>query len=401
MWNNVKAKVMGLKILHGFCNYCTQRHASVGVWVKRTPEKHRRCGQVHGKTRLFATRNYLSTEPPWRVLFFGTDDFAVESLKLLSASRNSNDRVVESLEVVTLSNDVPVKKFADQNKLPVHVWPLGDLQGRFDVGVVVSFGCLLREGLINQFPCGILNVHPSLLPRWRGPAPVFHTILHGDTITGVSVMQIRPKRFDVGPILHQEIYQVPDNFTADQLGATLATKGAQLLIDTLRTLPERITNRREQAQDGATLAPKISTLMSWIVWEEQTCVQIDCLFRAIASRIPLRTIWMGKTIKLLDFTGKCNISLSGRGRIPVPGSMSYQKESNTLAVCCKDGWVGFKAVMLKKRLSAADFYNGYLHQSFQNRSGPPKQECLFHSNRDRTGLQSAGENSLTQLHAVH
>jgi methionyl-tRNA formyltransferase len=66
----------------------------------------------------------------------------------------------------------------------------------------------------------------------------------------------------------------------------------------------------------------------------------------------------------------------------------------------KDGWVGFKAVMLKKRLSAADFYNGYLHQSFQNRSGPPKQECLFHSNR--TQLHSAGEeNSLTQLHAVH
>uniref|UniRef100_A0A673WMH3 Mitochondrial methionyl-tRNA formyltransferase n=1 Tax=Salmo trutta TaxID=8032 RepID=A0A673WMH3_SALTR len=260
------------------CIACCLGHASVGVWVKRTPEKHRRCGQVPGKTRLFATRNYLSTEPPWRVLFFGTDDFAVESLKLLSASRDSNDRVVESLEVVTLSNDVPVKKFADQNKLPVHVWPLGDLQGRFDVGVVVSFGCLLREGLINQFPCGILNVHPSLLPRWRGPAPVFHTILHGDTITGVSIMQIRPK----------------------------------------------------------------STSMSWIVWEEQTCVQIDRLFRAIASRVIRQT---------------SHVQL--------------------------DGWVGFKAVMLKKRLSAADFYNGYLHQSFQNRSGPPKQEHVPLWKRER------------------
>lgn len=110
MWNNVKAKVMGLKILHGFCNYCTQRHASVGVWVKRTPEKHRRCGQVPGKTRLFATRNYLSTEPPWRVLFFGTDDFAVESLKLLSASRydthnnlHASEQRGESLQWVTLT----------------------------------------------------------------------------------------------------------------------------------------------------------------------------------------------------------------------------------------------------------------------------------------------------------
>lgn len=110
MWNNVKAKVMGLKILHGFCNYCTQRHASVGVWVKRTPEKHRRCGQGPGKTRLFATRNYLSTEPPWRVLFFGTDNFAVESLKLLSASRydthnnlHASEQRGESLQWVTLT----------------------------------------------------------------------------------------------------------------------------------------------------------------------------------------------------------------------------------------------------------------------------------------------------------
>lgn len=59
---------------------------------------------------------------------------------------------MESLEVVTLDNDVPVKRFAKENSLPVHTWPLGDLQGRFDVGVVVSFGCLLRETLINQFP---------------------------------------------------------------------------------------------------------------------------------------------------------------------------------------------------------------------------------------------------------
>ncbi|XP_010875735.1 methionyl-tRNA formyltransferase, mitochondrial [Esox lucius] len=399
MWNNVNKNILCLKVLRGLCNCCVQRYASVGVWVKRTQEKHRHCGENPSKNSLLlVTRNYSSTRPPWRVLFFGTDDFAVESLKMLSASRESNDGVVKSLEVVTLSKDVAVKKFADQNKLPVHVWPVGDLQRRFDVGVVVSFGCLLREGLINQFPFGILNVHPSLLPRWRGPAPVFHTILHGDSVTGVTIMQIRPNRFDVGPILHQEVYQVPCNSTSDQLGVTLALKGAQLLIDTLRNLPERIKNRREQAKDGATLAPKISTSMSWVLWEEQTCDQIDCLFRSIGSRIPLRTIWMGKTIKLLDFTGKCNISLSGRGKTPLPGSISYLKESNTLAVCCKDGWVGFKTVLLKKKLSAADFYNGYLHQSFQKIS--PKQECLFHSNTGRTKHNSKVGNSLTKQQNV-
>ncbi|XP_056868803.1 methionyl-tRNA formyltransferase, mitochondrial isoform X2 [Takifugu flavidus] len=212
---------------------------------------------------------------------------------------------------------------------------------------------------------GVLNVHPSLLPRWRGPAPVFHTILAGDTVTGVTVMQIRPHRFDVGPILSQELHPVPQHCTAEMLGAALACKGAHLLMETLGTLSDKAAHQKEQSKIGATFAPKIRTSMSWIVWEEQTCSQIDCLYRAIGSRIPLRTTWMGRTIKLLDFTGKCHISLSDHGRNPVPGSVSYQKHSNTLAVCCKDGWVGFKAVLLKKRLTAADFYNGYLHRTGQ------------------------------------
>lgn len=331
------------------------RHSHAGLWG-------------YTQCRLYCQ----SGGPPWRILFFGSDDFAVESLKSLTSARGSNECIVESLEVVALSNNVPVKKFAERNKLPVHLWPPGDLRGHFDVGVVVSFGCLLKEQLIRQFPYGILNVHPSLLPRWRGPAPVFHTILHGDAVTGVTVMQIRPSRFDVGPILHQEIYPVPTDCTADQLGCTLATKGAHLLIDTLRTLPERLANKVEQSQTGATSAPKISNSMSWVSWEDQTCEQIDRLFRAISSRIPLRTIWMGKTVKLLDFVGKCQISLSGHGRQPVPGSIIYLKMSNTLAVCCKDGWVGFKAVVLKNHLSAADFYNGYMHHK--------PEQCVFVSN---------------------
>ncbi|MEQ2195622.1 hypothetical protein XENOCAPTIV_015848 [Xenoophorus captivus] len=72
--------------------------------------------------------------------------------------------------------------------------------------------------------------------------------------------------------------------------------------------------------------------MSWIDWEEQTCNQIACLCRAIGCRIPLRTIWMGKTIKLLDFVGKCHTTDQ---RNQKPGSVYYDKVSNTLAVCCK------------------------------------------------------------------
>nr|XP_057934848.1 methionyl-tRNA formyltransferase, mitochondrial [Doryrhamphus excisus] len=334
----------------------------------------RRCGvQAAAEATRCSRRHLSSSRPPWRLLFFGSDQFAVESLKVLAADRSAVGGVVASLEVVTLSGDLPVWRFAQQERLPVHRWPLGDVTGRFDVGVVVSFGCLLQERLISAFPHGILNVHPSLLPRWRGPAPVFHTILHGDVVTGVTIMQIHPHRFDVGPILKQEVHQVPGKCTAEELGDVLAVKGARLLMDTLKMLPQTVANKQEQSPTGATFAPKISSSMSWVVWEEQTCQQIDRLYRAIRSKIPLRTTWMGRTVKLLDFVGQCHISLADPSRKSMPGSVSFHKESNILAVRCKDGWVGFKAVLLKKRLTAADFYNGYLHQTLLPHKTPPHQ----------------------------
>ncbi|KAM9832173.1 methionyl-tRNA formyltransferase, mitochondrial [Neosynchiropus ocellatus] len=320
------------------------------------------CRGAAGRGRPLCTRPSPAPRQ-WRLLFFGSDQFAVESLKLLAASRVSGEGLLKTLEVVTLGGEIPVKRFAQQHQLPTHSWPLGDLEGQFDVGVVVSFGCLLPEMLIRKFPHGILNVHPSLLPRWRGPAPVFHTVLHGDRVTGVTVMQIRPHKFDVGPILNQELHQVPDRCSSEELGAALATKGAHLLLDTLRNLPERMANKKEQSRSGATFAPKINSSMSWVMWEEQTCDQIDRLYRAIGCRVPLKTTWMGRSLKLLDFVGRCHIALADERRRPVPGSVSFLKETNTLAVWCKDGCVGFKAVLLKKRLTAADFFNGYLHQT--------------------------------------
>ncbi|XP_037553209.1 methionyl-tRNA formyltransferase, mitochondrial [Nematolebias whitei] len=301
----------------------------------------------------------IRSRPPWRLMFFGTDQFAVESLRVLTDSRNTSEGLVETLDVVTIHGNVPVRKFAEQNRLRTHSWPPDVAEGQFDVGVIVSFGHLLQQRLINMFPYGILNVHPSLLPRWRGPAPVCHTVLNGDTVTGVTIIQIRPHKFDVGPILNQDLFSVPKDSTAVELGTSLSIRGGHLLMDTLRTLPEKIRNGREQGEAGATFAPKISPSMGWIMWEDQTCDQIARLYGAIGLRSPLKTIWMGRTIKLLDFVGRWNMSE------PVnrtPGSVHFDKTSCTLAVCCKDGWVGFRTVVLKKKLTAIDFYNGYLHQ---------------------------------------
>uniref|UniRef100_A0A8C4LI85 Methionyl-tRNA formyltransferase, mitochondrial n=1 Tax=Equus asinus asinus TaxID=83772 RepID=A0A8C4LI85_EQUAS len=172
--------------------------------------------------------------PPWRVLFFGTDQFAREALRALHAARyrGREEELIDKLEVVTVPSPsprgLPVKQYAVQSQLPVYEWPdVGS--GEYDVGVVASFGRLLSEALILKFPYGILNVHPSCLPRWRGPAPIIHTVLHGDTVTGVTIMQIRPKRFDVGPILKQETVPVPPKSTAKELEAVLSRLGANMV----------------------------------------------------------------------------------------------------------------------------------------------------------------------------
>ncbi|XP_015423952.1 PREDICTED: methionyl-tRNA formyltransferase, mitochondrial, partial [Myotis davidii] len=259
---------------------------------------------------------------------------------------NKEEELIEKLEVVTVPSPspkgLPVKQYAVQSQLPVYEWPdVGS--GEYDVGVVASFGRLLSEALILKFPYGILNVHPSCLPRWRGPAPIIHTVLHGDTIAGVTIMQIRPKRFDVGPILKQETIPVPPKSTAKELEVVLSRLGANMLISVLKNLPESLKNGRQQPTEGVTHAPKISARTSCIKWEEQTSEEIFRLHRAIGSIIPLQTLWMDNTIKLLDLVEVNHSVLTDpklTGQTVIPGSIIYHKQSQKLLVCCKVGWIG-------------------------------------------------------------
>ncbi|XP_059769003.1 methionyl-tRNA formyltransferase, mitochondrial isoform X2 [Balaenoptera ricei] len=257
-------------------------------------------------------------KPPWRVLFFGTDQFARETLRALHAAS------------------------------------------------------------------GVLNVHPSCLPRWRGPAPIIHTVLHGDTVAGVTIMQIRPKRFDVGPILKQETVPVPPKSTTKDLEAVLSRLGASMLISVLKNLPESLNNGRQQPAEGVTHAPKISAATSCIKWEEQTSEQIFRLHCAIGNIIPLQTLWVNSTIKLLDLVEVNSSVLTDpklTGQAVIPGSVIYHKQSQILLVCCKDGWIGVRSVMLKKTLTATDFYNGYLHPWYQKNSQAQPSQCRFQTLR--------------------
>jgi methionyl-tRNA formyltransferase len=215
-----------------------------------------------------------------RVVFFGTPAFAVPSLRALV------DEGAEVVGVITRP-DRPrgrhhsallppeVKQAALELNLPVFQpeRPRGDLflaslrRLNPDLGVVVAYGHLLRPEVLALPPRGMINVHASLLPRHRGAAPVQAALLAGDTVTGVTIMQM-DAGMDTGPILHQLRTPVGPDDTAGSLLDRLAELGAQALIEALVLLQRGELHPVPQDDARATLAPRIDRDGARIRWDE-------------------------------------------------------------------------------------------------------------------------------------
>ncbi|GFO43415.1 methionyl-tRNA formyltransferase, mitochondrial [Plakobranchus ocellatus] len=317
-------------------------HPSVGFCFLSNLTKYQDSVEMHlpssCKMRIVSPC-LMRSNPPWRVLFFGTDEFSVSTLQALNEDRlfaPNESKLVELLHIVhpRTKKPSPVMKYAALHDLRGYIWPLKNLNKdqEYDVGVLASFGHLIPSRLVKAFPYGILNVHPSLLPRWRGAAPVHHTILNGDRTSGVCIMSIQPKVFDCGPLLAQATVDIPPRCSQVLLRDMLAHKGTH----------------------------KISQNMTFIDWQNQTTEDIDCQYRALHETAELRTEWQGMTIRLvnmLDIRHQPDIKTEVT---PVPGLPIYNKADGTLWVCCKNGWVGFSHVVIKKKMTAKSFYNGYL-----------------------------------------
>ncbi|XP_063216946.1 methionyl-tRNA formyltransferase, mitochondrial isoform X3 [Bacillus rossius redtenbacheri] len=200
----------------------------------------------------YSSKPFSSRTAPWRILFYGSDDFSEASLKILYEELRTG--IVSRLDVVTSLNSKrnPVRSFAMQHKLAIYGWPYSTIEEEYDVGVVVSFGHLIPERDIASFPLGMLNVHASLLPRWRGAAPIIHALMHGDAVTGVSIMRIKPNKFDIGDIVKQESCHIHRDETLPQLYGRLAALGAKVLVECLHDLPHCLTKAVPQPHGNST-----------------------------------------------------------------------------------------------------------------------------------------------------
>ena len=212
-----------------------------------------------------------------RVVFMGTPDFAVPTLSEILGQGHEVVAVYTQPARAAgrgmAERKSPVQAFAETAGLPV-VTPKSlkgaDEQARFadlgaDVAIVVAYGLILPQAVLDAAALGCLNLHASLLPRWRGAAPIARAIMAGDLETGINVMRMEAG-LDTGPVCMAEKVDIAPDVTAGQLHDVLARRGADLMIRALSALSRGALDCAAQSAEGVTYAEKIDKGETKIDW---------------------------------------------------------------------------------------------------------------------------------------
>ena len=299
----------------------------------------------------------------WPIVFMGTPATAAATLELLL---QGPDRIVG---VVTQPDrpkgrgqktaPSPVRKIAESHAVPV-VAPekirapefLDTLRNwRPEIIVVVAYGRILPKAILELAPRGCLNVHYSLLPKYRGAAPAAWTIINGESKAGVTTMRLVEK-MDAGPVYLQETLAVVSGETTGSLQARLTPIGARLLMETLRQLKEGALQVREQDENAVTSAPMLKKEDGLIDWNQSAL--------AIERRVRGLDPWPGAYThirnKLLKVHRAKVLPADGKGD---PGEV-VRADVGGFWVATGAGIIGLEEVQLenKRRLPGAEFIKG-------------------------------------------
>jgi methionyl-tRNA formyltransferase len=243
-----------------------------------------------------------------KIVFMGTPDFAAPVLKKLIETQTVVGVVTQPDRPAGRGRKMqqpPVKVTAEAASIPIYqprslrsdeaAGPLRDWQP--DMIVVAAFGQILRPHVLNLPPLGCLNVHASLLPRWRGASPIHHAILAGDSETGISLMQM-DVGLDTGPVYVQEAIPIRPDETAETLHDRLAALGAEMIERYLDQSANGELTAVPQDDGASTYAPMIKKEEGRIDWG-QSAAEIDRLIRAMTPWPGAFTTWNGTNLKLI------------------------------------------------------------------------------------------------------
>jgi len=235
-------------------------------------------------------------------MYFGTPQFAVPTLERLLGSSHpvvgvvtQPDRPRGRGQHVTAS---PVKVVAEAHGVPV-LQPTQLRDAAFldsvrdlapDIGVVAAYGRILPQALLDLPAHGMVNVHASLLPRWRGAAPIHRAVIAGDTVTGVTIMRV-VLALDAGPMLARTEVPITSGDTSESLEPQLASAGADLLVATLDRLAAGPVTEVPQDEAQVTYAERLQRSESVVVWT-RSAVEIDRQIRGLQPW-PLAVVTIG------------------------------------------------------------------------------------------------------------
>jgi len=303
------------------------------------------------------------------IIFMGTPDFAASSLKsLIEAGHNIRAVVTQPdrpkgrgrnitaspVKELALKHDIMIfqpEKVSDRD-FTAHIKEIAP-----DLIIVVAFGQILKKALLEMPGWGVINIHASLLPRYRGAAPIQRVILNNESSTGLTIMRM-DEGLDTGPILYQKEVPILRDETAGHLYDRLAAMSGDFLLDFLRKMAGDQIGEKIQDSSLATYAAKIDKDMSRIDWN-LAATEISALIRALDPAPGAYTMTGDDNIKLFS-SGVLDETFSGT----TPGKVLSASEG-ILRIETGRGIIGVKELQYpgKKRLRTKEFLMGFhLHE---------------------------------------
>jgi methionyl-tRNA formyltransferase len=300
---------------------------------------------------------------PWRIVFMGTPQVAAATLEQLIQGPDPVVGVVTQTDRPSgrgqQTSPSPVRKTAEARKIPVIAaekirtpeFLAALTQWQPDIIVVVAYGRILPKTILELPPQGCLNVHYSLLPKYRGAAPAAWTIINSESESGVTTMKLVEK-MDAGSIYLQEAIALASDETTGSLQTKLTPIGARLLLETLRRLKDGLLIAREQDENAATLAPILKKENGLIDWNK-SAVEIE---RRVRGLDPWPGSFTHVSGKLLKVHRAKIISTQRTGK----SGEVIRADSGGFWVATAGGVIELDEVQLenKKRLAGCEFIKG-------------------------------------------
>lgn len=297
-----------------------------------------------------------------KVIFMGTPDFSTKVLEMLIAEHDviavvtQPDRPVGRKRVLT---PPPVKEVAIKHGLPVYqpeklaqsseLEQLIDLEA--DLIVTAAFGQILPESLLNAPKLGAINVHASLLPKYRGGAPIHQAIMDGQTETGISIMYM-VKKLDAGDIISQQAIEIGHQDDVGTMHDKLSFLGAELLKETLPSIINGTNNRITQNESEASFATNISREQEKIDWYQSA----EVIYNHIRGLSP----WPVAYTVMDDGNMKVYASRIEKGKTGEPGTIIETTKKAIIVATGSDDAIALTDIQVagKKRMLTANYLSG-------------------------------------------